>query len=124
MSKASRGADHPARERRLERLSLLDVSNLRVEDHGLPMHVAALAILEGTPLLDDSGQVRLTRYASTSNGACTWPLVYARCFTGQGSVWDRRSGSTTRASTSVSTSKPAPFPRPATRKPCSRGARS
>ena len=30
---------------RLERLSPLDVSNLRVEDHGLPMHVAALAIL-------------------------------------------------------------------------------
>ena len=59
MSKAPRGADHPARERRLERLSPLDVSNLRVEDHGLPMHVAALAILEGTPLLDDSGQVRL-----------------------------------------------------------------
>ena len=30
---------------RLERLSPLDVSNLRVEDHGLPMQVAALAIL-------------------------------------------------------------------------------
>ena len=30
---------------RLERLSPLDVSNLRVEDHGLPMQVAALVIL-------------------------------------------------------------------------------
>lgn len=59
MSEASRGADHRARASRLERLSPLDVSNLRFEDHGLPMHVAALAILEGTPLLDDSGQVRV-----------------------------------------------------------------
>ena len=52
-------AGHPTRAQRLDRLSPLDVSNLRVEDHGLPMHVAALAILEGTPLLGDSGQVRL-----------------------------------------------------------------
>ena len=41
---------------RLDRLSPLDVSNLRVEDHGLPMHVAGLAILEGLPRLDDSGR--------------------------------------------------------------------
>jgi hypothetical protein len=46
-------------EQKLDRLSPLDVSNLRVEDHGLPMHVAALAILEGAPLLDASGQLRL-----------------------------------------------------------------
>jgi diacylglycerol O-acyltransferase / wax synthase len=46
-------------EQKLDRLSPLDVSNLRVEDHGLPMHVAALAILEGAPLLDSSGQLRL-----------------------------------------------------------------
>ena len=31
----------------MERLSTLDVSNLRVEDRGLPMHVAALVILGG-----------------------------------------------------------------------------
>ena len=31
----------------MERLSTLDVSNLRVEDRGLPMHVAALVILDG-----------------------------------------------------------------------------
>jgi hypothetical protein len=29
-----------------ERLSPLDLSNLRVEDHGQPMHVAALVILD------------------------------------------------------------------------------
>src|SRR6266536_4474711 len=46
-------------EPKLERLSPLDVSNLRVEDHGLPMHVAGLAILEGAPLLDASGELRL-----------------------------------------------------------------
>jgi hypothetical protein len=32
--------------RRLERLSQLDLSNLRIEDHGLPMHVAALMFLD------------------------------------------------------------------------------
>ena len=31
--------------RRLERLSQLDLSNLRIEDHGLPMHVAVLMFL-------------------------------------------------------------------------------
>ena len=31
----------------MERLSTLDLSNLRVEDRGLPMHVAALVILDG-----------------------------------------------------------------------------
>jgi WS/DGAT/MGAT family acyltransferase len=44
---------------RLERLNSLDVSNLRVEDHGLPMHVAALAILDGAALADASGQLHL-----------------------------------------------------------------
>jgi diacylglycerol O-acyltransferase / wax synthase len=41
----------------LERLTPLDVSNLRIERHGLPMNVAALAILEGRVLLDASGQL-------------------------------------------------------------------
>ena len=33
----------------LERLSPLDASNLRVEDRGVPMHVAALVILDPVP---------------------------------------------------------------------------
>src|SRR3954469_9818247 len=33
----------------LERLSPLDVSNLRVEDRGLPMHIAALAYIDALP---------------------------------------------------------------------------
>jgi WS/DGAT/MGAT family acyltransferase len=41
----------------LERLTPLDVSNLRIERHGLPMNVAALAIVEGHVLLDASGQL-------------------------------------------------------------------
>jgi WS/DGAT/MGAT family acyltransferase len=48
-----------ARHVRLDRLSPLDVSNLRVEDHGLPMHVAALAIAESAQLGDGSGHLRL-----------------------------------------------------------------
>jgi WS/DGAT/MGAT family acyltransferase len=43
----------------LERLTLLDVSNLRIERHGLPMNVAALAILEGRVLLDAPGELAL-----------------------------------------------------------------
>jgi diacylglycerol O-acyltransferase / wax synthase len=39
------GATHVDEHRRLERLSQLDLSNLRIEDHGLPMHVAALMFL-------------------------------------------------------------------------------
>lgn len=35
--------DEPSR---IERLSQLDLSNLRIEDHGLPMHVAALMFLD------------------------------------------------------------------------------
>ena len=43
----------------LERLTALDVSNLRVERHGLPMNVAALAILEPGALLGASGELAL-----------------------------------------------------------------
>jgi diacylglycerol O-acyltransferase len=42
-----------------ERLTALDVTNLRVEDRGMPMHVAALAILDGTALVDSAGELRL-----------------------------------------------------------------
>lgn len=42
-----------------DRLTPLDMSNLRVEARGLPMHVAAVAFLDGAPLVDDSGQLRL-----------------------------------------------------------------
>jgi WS/DGAT/MGAT family acyltransferase len=44
---------------RLERLSPLDASNLRVEDRGVPMHVAALVILDRTPLDGSPRQARL-----------------------------------------------------------------
>ncbi len=40
----------------LERLSPLDVSNLRVEDHGLPMQVAALVILDQAPVAGPPGR--------------------------------------------------------------------
>ncbi|MGZ6513182.1 MAG: wax ester/triacylglycerol synthase family O-acyltransferase [Actinomycetota bacterium] len=43
----------------LDRLTPLDVSNLRVESHGLPMNVAAIAVLESRPLLDASGNLAL-----------------------------------------------------------------
>ena len=46
---------------RLDRLTPLDASNLRVEEHGLPMQVAALAILEGASLRDESGRLALER---------------------------------------------------------------
>lgn len=43
-----------------DRLSALDVTNLIVEAHGVPMHVGALALLDGGPLLDPAtGELRL-----------------------------------------------------------------
>lgn len=53
------GAKDLRRARGLDRVSPLDVSNLRVEDRGFPMHLAALAILDGTPLRRASGELRL-----------------------------------------------------------------
>jgi diacylglycerol O-acyltransferase len=45
----------------LDRLTPLDASNLRVEDHGLPMQVAALAIIDGASLRDATGRLALNR---------------------------------------------------------------
>ncbi len=46
----------------LERLSPLDVSNLRVEDRGLPMHIAALAYVEPAPgLTADASPIDVIR---------------------------------------------------------------
>lgn len=45
-------------EPRLDRLTALDAGNLRIEDHGVPMHVAALAIVDGASLRDGSGRLR------------------------------------------------------------------
>jgi diacylglycerol O-acyltransferase / wax synthase len=41
------------------RPSALDLSNLRIEQHGMPMHVAALMLLEGAALRDEAGALRL-----------------------------------------------------------------
>ncbi len=43
----------------IERISPIDASNLRVERRGPPMNVAALATLEGAPLLNRSGELDL-----------------------------------------------------------------
>jgi diacylglycerol O-acyltransferase / wax synthase len=43
----------------LERLTPLDVSNLRIERRGLPTNVAALGVLEPRALLDSSGELAL-----------------------------------------------------------------
>lgn len=46
---------------RLDRLTALDAGYLRIEDHGLPMHVAALAIVDGVSLQDASGRLHEER---------------------------------------------------------------
>ena len=43
----------------VDRISALDLSNLRVEEHGMPMHIAALALLDGQPLLDEVGDLQM-----------------------------------------------------------------
>jgi hypothetical protein len=73
-----------------DRLSPLDMSNLGVEARGLPMHVAAVAVLDGTPLLDVSGQLRLeairrhveerSRQAHRLRQVLRWPRAQAVAF--------------------------------------------
>jgi diacylglycerol O-acyltransferase / wax synthase len=43
----------------VDRVSALDLSNLRVEEHGFPMHVAGLGFVDAGPLCDPAGQLRL-----------------------------------------------------------------
>lgn len=43
----------------VDRITALDLSNLRVEEHGMPMHIAALAVLDGQPLLDEVGDLQM-----------------------------------------------------------------
>lgn len=44
-----------------ERLTPMDLSNLRFEEHSLPMHIAALAFLDRAPLKDEYGRPDLDR---------------------------------------------------------------
>ena len=85
MWEASQGIDGSARSSRLERLSSLDASNLRVEDHGLPMHATALVVFEGHPhrcvgglrLLFSSLQAGVGRGSDSSTS--TLKRCVARC---------------------------------------------
>ena len=52
------------RHARLDRLTPLDMSNLRVEEHGSPMHVAALVVLEPA----DPGRLDLDRLRGIIEG--------------------------------------------------------
>lgn len=42
-----------------ERVTPFDMSNLRVEEHGMPMHVTAVVLLDGAPLMDSGGELLL-----------------------------------------------------------------
>src|SRR5262252_8094023 len=44
---------------RLERLSPVDAANMRVESRGLPMHVAAVGVVEGAAWVDTAGELGL-----------------------------------------------------------------
>jgi diacylglycerol O-acyltransferase / wax synthase len=65
----------------LERPTPLDVSNLRVERRGLPMNVAALAILEPRALLNSSGELTLDAIrARIQNGLHLAPRLRQRLY--------------------------------------------
>jgi hypothetical protein len=70
---AHSGHQGPGRTNRLilERLTSLDLSNLRIEAHGHPMNVAALVILEGGALLD--------RYRCSSDSTTFSPTASPHC---------------------------------------------
>jgi len=83
-----------------ERLTPLDLSNLRVERHGLPMNVAALAILERGALLDASGALAVDAIrARIEHRLHLAPRLRQRLFS-PGLGFGPRYGSLTRASTS------------------------
>jgi diacylglycerol O-acyltransferase / wax synthase len=65
------------------------VSNLLVEDRGLPVHVAALAILEGTPLIDASGQLRLDELRGMVEQRLDLTPRFRQVLEWHASVWDR-----------------------------------
>ena len=106
----------------LERLTPLDVSNLRIERHGLPMNVAALAILEGRVLPDVSGELALEAIrARIEQRLHLAPRLRQRLYR-SGFGFGPRSGSMTRASISAGTSRRGLFPPVAARKRCWRPA--
>ena len=47
------------REESADRISALDRSNLRIEEHGMPMHMAALALLAGPQWRDAAGKLSI-----------------------------------------------------------------
>ena len=104
----------------LERLTPLDVSNLRIERHGLPMNVAALAILEGRILLDAPGGLALEAIRARIEQRLHRRRGFVNGSTGPASV--PRSGSMTRASISAGTSGRGLFLLVAARKRCWRPA--
>jgi diacylglycerol O-acyltransferase len=56
---AERAVRSSPRAGRLERLGPVDAANMRVESRGGPMHVAAVGVVDGTPLFDAAGRLRL-----------------------------------------------------------------
>jgi len=58
----------PAVKSNLERLTLVDLTNLAVEAEDTPMHQGALGILEGEQLLDVDGRVRIGRIRAHLHG--------------------------------------------------------
>jgi diacylglycerol O-acyltransferase / wax synthase len=62
---AEQGTHRRSRQRvPIPRLSTVDLSNLRFETRAAPMHVGALLIVEGAPLLDVDGRLRLDHIRS------------------------------------------------------------
>jgi diacylglycerol O-acyltransferase / wax synthase len=71
------------REDSADRISPLDMSNLRIEEHGMSMHMAALALLAGEPLRGDAGELRIqdvrryveerSRHAKRLRQVLVWP---------------------------------------------------
>jgi hypothetical protein len=69
---AERAVRSSPRAGRLERLGPVDAANMRVESRGGPMHVAAVGVVDGTPLFDAPGGCGWRGCARTWTGGCTW----------------------------------------------------
>ena len=105
--------------RPLERLSPVDLSNPRVEDRGMPVHVAGLAFLKAAPLVDPGGEISLGRIRKHLEQRLALAPRLRQVVTRPRAGLGPRCRSTTLGSTSETMSGSGPSRPPATRQRCS-----
>jgi hypothetical protein len=113
-----------AEPRLLERLSASDLFVLAWDDFGWSGDIGALAILDGTPLLDHDGHIRIEEVRQRLEPRLDLVPHFRQVLYRPRRGLAGPCGSTPPPSTLPTTSKPSRWPRPPTRPSCCRPARS